>query len=174
MSSSRETPCISSSIPIQCSIRQGCPLSMQLFALCLNPLLCMLDEKLNGIRLRRSSKKTVVAYADDVTIFVTSSADIQLIQEAITCYQAALGARLNIEKSKAMAIGSWDTSTDILGIQYHTAIKILGVQMQNTVSQSANNSWTVVTGKVRAQAREAYNRDICLDQRIQYTHTASY
>ena len=28
---------ISSSIPIQCSIRQGCPLSVQLFALCLNP-----------------------------------------------------------------------------------------------------------------------------------------
>jgi hypothetical protein len=63
---------ISSPIPIKCSIRQGCPLSMQLYDLCLNPLLCMLDEKLNGIRLRHRSKKTtVVAYADDVTILVT-------------------------------------------------------------------------------------------------------
>jgi hypothetical protein len=130
----------------------------------------MLDEKLDGIRLRcRSKKTTVVAYADDVTIFVTSPAGIQLIQEAVTCYQAASGARLNMEKSKAMTIGSWDTSTDIMGTQYHTAIKILGVQMHNTVSQSANNSWTAVTGKIRAQAREAYNRDLCLDQRIQYT-----
>ena len=67
---------ISSSIPIQCSIRQGCSLSMQLFALCLNPLLCML-ERLNGIRLRGCSKKTtVVTYAGDVTIFATSPTDI--------------------------------------------------------------------------------------------------
>jgi hypothetical protein len=94
---------ISSSVPIKCSIRQGCPLSMQLFVLCLNPLLCVLDEKLNGIRLRCRSKNTTVgAYADDVTTFVTSPADIELIQEAVTCYQAASVAGLNIEKSKAM------------------------------------------------------------------------
>ena len=112
----------------------------------------------------------MVAYADDVTIFVTSPADIQLIQEALTCYQAASEARLNIEKSKAMAIGSWDISTDIMGIQYHTDINIMGVRMHNTVSQSVNNSRTAVTGKIRAQARDAFNRDLCLDQRVQYTH----
>ena len=102
----------------------------------------------------------MVAYADDVTIFVTSPADIQLIQEALTCYQAASEARLNIEKSKAMAIGSWDISTDIMGIQYHTDINIMGVRMHNTVSQSVNNSRTAVTGKIRAQARDAYNREL--------------
>jgi hypothetical protein len=95
----------------------------------------MLDEKLNGFGFRYSSKKiTVIAYTDDVTVFVKSPADIQLIQEAITCYQAASGAQLNIEKSKAMAIGSWDTSSDIMGIQYHTAMKILGVQMHNSLT----------------------------------------
>ena len=131
----------------------------------------MLGERLNRIQLRRRSKKTTVgAYADDVTIFVSSPADIQLIREALTCYQAASGARLNIENSKVMAIGSWDISTDIMGVQYHTDIKILGVRMHNTVSQSANNGWTAVTGMIQAQARDAYNRDLCLDQRIQYTH----
>ena len=131
----------------------------------------MLDERLTGIRLRcRSKKTTVVAYADDDTIFVTSPADIQLIRGAQKCYEAALGARLNIPKSKAMATGSWDTSTDIMDISYHTAIKILGVRMHNTVSQFANNSWSAVTRKIRAQARDAYNRDLCLDQRIQYIH----
>jgi len=41
---------ISTPIPIQCGVRQGCPLSMILFVLGLNPLLYYLDESLQGIR----------------------------------------------------------------------------------------------------------------------------
>jgi hypothetical protein len=105
-----------------------------------------------------------------VTILVTSPTDIHLIREAIRNYQAASGATLNIAKSKARAIGAWDISTDVMGMPYHTAITILCVQMHNTVSQSANNSWAAVTGRIRAQARNKYNRDLALDQRILYVH----
>jgi hypothetical protein len=37
---------MSGPVPIRCSVRQGCPLSMQLFALCLNPLLHILEKKI--------------------------------------------------------------------------------------------------------------------------------
>jgi len=37
---------ISSPLPIRCSVGQGCPLSVQLFANCLNPLLHILENKL--------------------------------------------------------------------------------------------------------------------------------
>jgi hypothetical protein len=78
----------------------------------------MLDEKLNGIRIGQSRKKTtVVAHADDVTILVTSPNDIQLIKDAITWYHEASGAQINLEKSKAMAMGVWHKTTDIMGIQ---------------------------------------------------------
>jgi hypothetical protein len=40
----------------------------------------------------------VVAYADDVTIFVTTPEDIPRIQEALRCYEEASGARVNIGK----------------------------------------------------------------------------
>jgi hypothetical protein len=61
---------IAGPIPIQCSIRQGRPMSMVLFALCINPLLKFLDQNLTVIRLGRSDQRTaVVAHADGVTIF---------------------------------------------------------------------------------------------------------
>jgi len=41
-----------------------------------------------------------------VTVFVTSPADIPELQDALTCYAAASGATVNIEKSKAIAFGT--------------------------------------------------------------------
>ena len=83
--------------PIKSSFCQGCPLSMILYAMCLNPLLCTLENTLRGVRIGRHRARTsAVAYADDVTIFVTAPTDIRKLQEAIHCYEAASGARVYI------------------------------------------------------------------------------
>jgi hypothetical protein len=58
-------------IPIRCAIRQGCPLSMALYALCIHPLLKRLEHKLTGIQIgERTHAIKVAAYPDDVTIFI--------------------------------------------------------------------------------------------------------
>ena len=135
------------------------------------PFLCVLEDTLTGIHVGpRNIKTAVIACADAITIFVTSQLDIPNIQNAIDTSAAASGARFNVTKSKAMAIGSWDTSTNILNIPYHTEIKILGIHYTITVHQSAKNNWTTVTGNIGAQTRNAYNRDLCLDKRIMYVH----
>jgi hypothetical protein len=63
-------------IPIRCSVRRGCAMSMMLFALCLNPLQTLLDQRLTGIRIGRT-RAMVLAYADDIALFLTTPADIQ-------------------------------------------------------------------------------------------------
>jgi hypothetical protein len=64
-------------IHIQSSIRQGCPMSMLLYGLCLDPLLCMLNDTLQGIQLgRRIVIPAVTAHADDVTVFLTSPSNV--------------------------------------------------------------------------------------------------
>jgi len=139
--------------------------------MCLNPLLCTLVNSLHGLRIgRRRARTSVVAYADDVTIFVTAPTDIQKLQETIHCYEAASGARVNIEKSRAIAFGTCNKSIDIMNIPYHDTATILGFQIKNTVRESALASWTKTTANIRAQAQDAYCRMLTLDERIQFVH----
>jgi hypothetical protein len=107
---------------------------------------------------RRSSPTVTVAYADDVTIFLTSVADFAIIAEAINLYERASGAKLNPRKSKALAVEGWCIQKSPLGIAYHPSMTILGVPFWSTFEQTINDSWARLTTKVRAQARDAYAR----------------
>ena len=159
-------------VPIRCAVRQGYPMSMVLYALCLHTLLRLLDIKLPGIRIGRRTRPTsVVAYTDDVTIFVASAADFAIIEEAIRLYERASGARLKPRKSKALAVGSWCTQQTVLGITYHPHVTILGVTFWGTIEQTKKGSWARLTGKVRAQAKRVYTRGPCLATRMRYVST---
>jgi hypothetical protein len=160
---------ISSPIPIHCSIRQGCPLSMHLYALCLNPLLHMIEKELRGISIDpRKPRTAIMAYADDVTIMLTSQEEIKIVQDSIKSYQNASGVKINLDKSKALAIGGWDTTTDLVGIIYQNNIKILGINFHSKSGQTTDINWVQVTRKIRAQASETYSRELGIEQRIQY------
>ena len=161
----------SNCFPINCSIRQGCPLSMMLYALCINPLLHKLEEALNGVRIRRRSPTTaVVAYADDVTVLLTDRDEAQTLQDVLGTYENATGAKINTSKTKALAIGGWDTSQKIMDIEYPEEIRILGVNFTNRSTQTCKEHWCRIISHARAVAQEAYHRNISLEKRIQFVH----
>jgi hypothetical protein len=162
---------ISGPIPVQSSIRQGCPLSMALFALCLNPLLYQLDQTLNGFRIhQRQWQSAVIAYADDVTLLITTPEDIDAVKDAVQCYKKATGTILNIRKSQALAVGVWDTTIPVMDIPHNDEITVIRFKVQKSVARAASSSWTRITHMVRTQARDTYSRDLGLSQRIQYAH----
>jgi len=73
-----------------------------------------------GIRIGRNSHKSaVIAYADDLTLLLMSPSEIPKLQTILDQYGKACGAKINIQKSKAMAMGMWDTRLNIMGIQYY-------------------------------------------------------
>jgi hypothetical protein len=87
---------------------------MVLFTLALNRLLVLLDTMLEGLKIgQRTVKYTSLAYADDVTILLTSRADVVQMTEAIRVYERATGARLNPVKTKVITIGVWDTTEPV-------------------------------------------------------------
>jgi len=107
----------------------------------MDPLLCALEYILMGIRVSSNSHKSVViAYSDDVTLLLTSPIEIPKLQAILDQYGKESGAKINIQKSKAMAMGMWDTTVNIMGIPYHENMKILGIHFTSTTNQSALNS----------------------------------
>jgi len=97
-----------------------------------------------------------VAYADDITLFVTAPADIPIIREAIQCYERASGACLNTRKSRAVAVGAWNNTTEVLDIPYYNEVQILGFSTASTLQKSATTSWTKLMARKREQASVAY------------------
>jgi hypothetical protein len=159
-------------IPIQCGVRQGCPLSTTMYALCAHPLLQTLHESLPKIRIGRHSLHCpVFANADDVRIFVTCPEDLEVIKATIATYLRASGAAMNPRKSRALPLGRWATPPTTLGIAVNDQIRILGVEFTNTIKRSAMLSWDRVISAVRAQACTTYSRQLDFAQRIQFfTH----
>ena len=108
---------LTGTISIQSGVRQGCPLSMILYAACLHPFLHSMTDILPALRIgQRMRYIPVLAYADDVTVFVTQPAAFTDIQQAIQRYERATGALLNPRKSKALAIGKWAAPATALRI----------------------------------------------------------
>jgi hypothetical protein len=164
-------------IKIKSSIRQGCPLSMLLYALCINPLLTALHDLLPGLTIGRNHRHTrtsVTAYADDLTIFLTSPEDIPKLCEVLATYESVSGAKISTFKSRMLTLGAWDTTINILDIPYQETLSILGIQISNSVQRSREASWARTTAVARAKTQEDYSRMLTFDNRVRFIHEKLY
>ena len=105
-----------------------------------------------------------------MTLFLTRTEDIYKLEQTLRRFEAATGARINVLKSRAMALGNWNMSNSTLDIPYHTDINVLGYHFTKSVNSAAVKTWTSVIDRMRAVAQETYHRDLNLDKRIQFVH----
>jgi len=113
----------------------------------------------------------VVAYADDVTIFVTCAADFAIIEKPpayMNGHQVTASTLENLRPSRKEA---GVHGRPILGIAYHPHVTIIGVTFWGTIEQTMKHSWARLTGTARAQAKRAYTRGPCLATRMLYVNT---
>jgi len=135
------------------------------------PLVARPGCRLSGVKIGQDNTKVAIAaYADDVTVFLTSPVDSQKLHDILSTYEAASGAKVNRQKSKALALGHWDGSSLISNIPYSQTVKILGFKFTNKVNVAANMSWSIVLSRVRSASRETYYRDLNLAMRIKFVH----
>ncbi|CAM2106257.1 unnamed protein product [Caretta caretta] len=89
-------------------VRQGCPLLGQLYALAIEPFLCLLRRRLTGLVLREPELRLVLsAYTDDVLLVVQDPGDLARVEACQAIYSAVSSARVNWVKSSGLAVGDW-------------------------------------------------------------------
>jgi hypothetical protein len=81
---------------------------------------------------------------------------VSVALKLIRNYEAATGARLNLRKSKALAVLSRDISVFGMDIPYYQDIRTIDVRFAQTVLKSSTLSWTVTTRRVKEEARKVY------------------
>ena len=97
---------------IQCSVRQGYPLSPLLYVLTLESLPHRLRGErafpaLCGVSFTGSVRVKIFAYADDITVFMSSRLDILAVKKAVKSYEKVAGAKVNFDKSEGLWLGAW-------------------------------------------------------------------
>ncbi|CAM2106123.1 unnamed protein product [Caretta caretta] len=89
-------------------VQHGCPLSGQLYALAIEPFLCLLRRRLTGLVLWEPELRLVLsAYADDVLLVVQDPGDLARVKACQAIYSAVSSARVNWVKSSGLAVGDW-------------------------------------------------------------------
>jgi hypothetical protein len=88
-------------------IRQGCPISANLFVLIVEVMAWAIRQnpRITGIKIGRKSCK-ISQYADDTCIYVSDIESLKIAFEVLDIFAKCSGLRVNREKSEAMGIGA--------------------------------------------------------------------
>ncbi|CAM2117720.1 unnamed protein product [Caretta caretta] len=94
-------------------VQQGCPLSGQLYALAIEPFLCLLRRRLMRLVLWEPELRLVLsAYADYVLFMVQDPSNLARVEAYQAIYLAASSTRVNWIKSSGLVVGDrWQVSS---------------------------------------------------------------
>lgn len=158
-------------------VRQGCPLSMELFNLIMMPLILVLDRRLHGLDLPSPSvplatvRLAVTSYVDDATIILSTPAEAPIMMDVLQIFSEASSLVVSLTKSKCLPLGSWDRAASPLQFPYVDSVKVLGVTFTGSVGKMAAENWKRRLDAVRIALLDAKLRSMNIIQRVFYVNT---
>jgi hypothetical protein len=108
---------LSTSFKVTRGVQQGDLLSCLLFNIAIEPLACALrnSKKLTGYNIPGIANKLIVnLYADDTTIFLNENDKYSDLEDILTSWCLASGAKFNLEKQKSYQLARIYTAKESL------------------------------------------------------------
>jgi hypothetical protein len=100
-------------------MRQGCPLSMILFVIYIEPLLRRIAEEARGVVLGQDDI-TALAYADDINYIVQDDEKCDRVSQAISHFCIESIAKVNYQKSSFLrGPQTYERRRQIEGVGFH-------------------------------------------------------
>lgn len=145
-------------------VKQGCPLSAALYVISISPLVKIIqnDKRLEGVKVG-NERVIISAYADDITVFVKSQTELDIIYEHFKIYEKISRAVLNHHKSEAVWIGNLSKQFPI-HINVKEEIKVLGIYISNT--DCCESNWQKKEKEVKDEVLKWSGRNTSFRSRI--------
>ena len=112
-------------------VRQGCPLSMFLYALGLEPLIFKINQnpQILGIKiLNIKNQIKSFQHADDTTVIIRSQTSYYSLKTETKNFSKASGPKINNEKTEILTFGDWENlKLETSKSLFKEKIKVYGV-----------------------------------------------
>ena len=98
-------------IAIKRSVRQGCPLSMLLYILCLEPLISKIQSNtlIQGLRIPNGNQEIKsIQHADDMTVIVTKEMSYKILNNETKDFGNVSGSKINVDKTEILCLGNFE------------------------------------------------------------------
>ena len=130
---------LSNKINIKRSVRQGCPISMYLYAFALEPLVQKIENNKHiiGINIPNYEKQIkTIQHADDTTVILRTESSFVYLKNELNHFENSSGSKANEEKFEILKLGNWNlTNYDIPKQSVKENIKIVGIYFGNNVQE---------------------------------------
>lgn len=155
------------------SLRQGCPLSIHLFVLYLEPLLTRLNRDLSGLELL-GTRIVTRAYVDDLAVFISREEDFLKLEGLLRNFCRWSQARINQAKTSALGLGSWKDrpSWPIKWLKVTPTLKLLGIAFSTSIAETSARTWKTAHNELTGLLKNNYGRNFTLFQRTNFLKTA--
>jgi exonuclease III len=150
-------------IMISRSVRQGCPMSMALFVLFIEPMIRAINHNTSGVIVNNQLMK-VFAYADDVNYIVTTDEQSDHISTEITTFMNESHASINISKSSFMRLNQCKIGPQLL--REHGNLKILGIKLCSNWKEMVDLNYGDLINKISFSFHQHARRRLNLLQKV--------
>ncbi|KAJ4444820.1 hypothetical protein ANN_06617 [Periplaneta americana] len=152
-------------ISIASLVRQGCPLSMCLFAIGIEPLIRMSHNILQTGRAT-CSMFTIRVYADDVVNLLRNEEECTKLPQILQTYSNASCEKINTQKSSLGPLGNWPATHTVNHIPIKREAKILGITVCASFKEMVDINWSITSARTRASIFQHIYRTLNLFERI--------